>query len=178
MWLSGASPIYIMYMYISLMYIMYMLYFTEQWERQWCSYQYLVKYTLHLKKFTYTNILDICYTLQSSDGGYQARAQAIAHLKPHPTPASEDDQLAKDDDDDQGGDVGDVGIYVDGDGDFVKVMIFLPLLCYVCVAYTDLHWDGPESDTGAHIKRKQKNKRFIFFHQHSVGPGCFAFYMR
>ena len=37
------------------------------------------------------------------------------------------------------------------DGDFVQVMIFLTLLCNVRVAYTDLHWDGPESDTGAYI---------------------------
>ena len=114
--------------------------------------------------------------------GYQARAQAIAHLKPHPTPASEDDRLGgdDDDDDDEGGDVGDEGIYDDGDGDFVQVMIFLPLLCYVrvTVTYTDLHWDGPASDTGVYMKRKQKNKHFIFFQQHSVCPGRIAFYMR
>ena len=104
----------------------------------------------------YISLMYIWYTLQSSsDGGYQARAQAIAHLKPHPTPASEDDQLAKDDDDDDGGDVGDVGIYVDGDGDFVKVMIFLPLLCYVCVAHTDLHLDGPNQKKG-HIWNKNR----------------------
>ena len=103
----------------------------------------------------YISLMYICYTLQSSDGGYQARAQAIAHLKPHPTPASEDDQLDEEDDDDddggdqdildhEGGDVGDEGTY----DDFVQVMIFILLLCYVRVASTDLNWDGPPSDKG------------------------------
>ena len=120
------------YLYVS---IMYMLYSTEQWEQQWC--------------------------------GYQALARAIAHLKPHPTPASEDDRLGDDDDDedildDEGGDAGHEGIHDDGDGNFIQVMILIPLLCYIRVAYTDLHWDGPESDTGASVIWKQKKKHSYF----------------